>query len=482
MKRLISLFSLLLIFVSILNFNSCKPDPIEELGSIYGVVTDKATGEPVKNANVQLRPSGETTLTGTDGRYEFVDLKNGEYSITVSKTEYTDLVDDYVIVIDGDKAMRRDVQIEKIPAILRILDSNGNDINELNFGYMQDDNTRMFSIFNNSMDVLEYEILKTAVWVSHLSTESGLLQPGATKPVVVTIDRSMLSPDGNITTLNILTNNGGKQLTIKANIPDDGGDDGGDPENPEEPEEPNDPQEPENPDEPDTPNSVNISVGGVSFKMIEVAGGTYMMGGDGGIGGNIDETPKHSVTLDGFYIGETEVTQELWDAVMGSNPSVYTGNKKPVHAVNWNQCNEFIDKLNYMTGKTFRLPTEAEWEYAARGGKQSKEYEYSGSNNVGSVAWYAGNSNYEPQNVKGKIPNELGIYDMSGNVFEWCSDWYGGYNSSAQTNPTGPSSGNNKVVRGGAFSYYDTYCRVARRFSCSPNWCDTYHGLRLVME
>ena len=173
MKRLISLFSLLLIFVSILNFNSCKPDPIEELGSIYGVVTDKATGEPVKNANVQLRPSGETTLTGTDGRYEFVDLKNGEYSITVSKTEYTDLVDDYVIVIDGDKAMRRDVQIEKIPAVLRILDSNGNDIDELNFGYMQDDNTRMFSIFNNSMDVLEYEILKTAVWVSHLSTESG---------------------------------------------------------------------------------------------------------------------------------------------------------------------------------------------------------------------------------------------------------------------------------------------------------------------
>ena len=158
MKRLISLFSVLLIFVSILNFNSCKPDSIEELGSIYGVVTDKATGEPVKNANVQLRPSGETTLTGTDGRYEFVDLKNGEYSITVSKTEYTDLVDDYVIVIDGDKAMRRDVQIEKIPALLKILDSNGNEIEVLDFGSMQDDNTRMFSIFNNSMMSLEYEL------------------------------------------------------------------------------------------------------------------------------------------------------------------------------------------------------------------------------------------------------------------------------------------------------------------------------------
>ncbi|MBR5603867.1 MAG: SUMF1/EgtB/PvdO family nonheme iron enzyme [Bacteroidales bacterium] len=480
MRRLISLFSALLIFASV--FNSCKPDSIEELGSIYGIVTDKATGEPVKNANVQLRPSGETTLTGTDGRYEFVDLKNGEYSITVSKTEYTDLVDDYVIKVEGAKAMRRDVQIEKIPALLKILDSNGNEIDVLDFGSMQDDNTRMFSIFNNSTSALDYEIFKTAAWVASLSSQEGSLQPGATKSIIVVIDRDMLVVGKNVTTLSILTNNGGKQLTLKANKSDGNGEDPEEPENPDEPDDPNDPEEPDDPDEPYIPGAINISVGGVSFKMIEVEGGTYMMGNDGEIGGNIDETPKHSVTLDAFYIGETEVTQELWNAVMGSNPSVYVGNKKPVNAVNWNQCNEFIDKLNYMTGKTFRMPTEAEWEYAAKGGRQSKGYEYSGSNNVGSVAWYVNNSNYEPQDVKGKIPNELGIYDMSGNVFEWCSDWYGGYNSSAQTNPTGPNSGNNKVVRGGAFSYNDTYCRVARRFSCSPNWCDSYHGLRLVME
>ena len=480
MKRLISLFSALLIFASV--FNSCKPDSIEELGSIYGIVTDKATGEPVKNANVQLRPSGETTLTGTDGRYEFVDLKNGEYSITVSKTEYTDLVDDYVIKVEGAKAMRRDVQIEKIPALLKILDSNGNEIDVLDFGSMQDDNTRMFSIFNNSTSALDYEIFKTAAWVASLSSQEGSLQPGATKSIIVVIDRDMLVVGKNVTTLSILTNNGGKQLTLKANKSDGNGEDPEEPENPDEPDDPNDPEEPDDPDEPYIPGAINISVGGVSFKMIEVEGGTYMMGNDGEIGGNIDETPKHSVTLDAFYIGETEVTQELWNAVMESNPSVYVGNKKPVNAVNWNQCNEFIDKLNYMTGKTFRMPTEAEWEYAAKGGRQSKGYEYSGSNNVGSVAWYVNNSNYEPQDVKGKIPNELGIYDMSGNVFEWCSDWYGGYNSSAQTNPTGPNSGNNKVVRGGAFSYNDTYCRVARRFSCSPNWCDSYHGLRLVME
>ncbi|MBR5781326.1 MAG: carboxypeptidase regulatory-like domain-containing protein [Bacteroidales bacterium] len=215
MRRLISLFAALLIFASV--FNSCKPDPIEEFGSIYGIVTDKATGEPVKNANVQLRPSGETTLTGTDGRYEFVDLKNGEYSITVSKTEYTDLVDDYVIKVEGAKAMRRDVQIEKIPALLKILDSNGNEIEELDFGSMLDDNIRMFSIFNNSTMSLQYQIYKTASWIVGFSSAEGSMNPGETRPIVITIDRTKLSLGDNATTITIVTNNGGKQLAIKAN-------------------------------------------------------------------------------------------------------------------------------------------------------------------------------------------------------------------------------------------------------------------------
>ncbi len=221
MKRIVSLFSLLLIFVSILNFNSCKPDPAEELGSIYGVVTDKATGEPVKNANVQLRPSGETTLTGNDGRYEFLELKDGNYSIVVSKTEYTDLVDDYVITIEGSKSIRRDVQIEKIPALLKILDSNGNEIEVLDFGSMQDDNTRLFNIFNNSTLTLEYELYETASWVTKLSSESGTMSPGATETIVVTIDRTKLSMGDNKTSLVVYTNNGGKQLTLKANKPGD---------------------------------------------------------------------------------------------------------------------------------------------------------------------------------------------------------------------------------------------------------------------
>ena len=215
MKRIFSLLLFALVFVSMLI--SCNPNPEEELGSIYGIVTDKATGEPVKNANVQLRPSGETTLTGNDGRYEFLDLKNGNYSIVVSKTEYTDLIDDYVITIESNKAIRRDVQIEKIPAKLKILGSNGDEIEELDFGSMQDDNTRMFSVFNNSTLALEYEILKTASWITNVSSTQGVLQPGTTKSIVVNIDRTKLLIGDNVTTITIVTNNGGKQIVVRAN-------------------------------------------------------------------------------------------------------------------------------------------------------------------------------------------------------------------------------------------------------------------------
>jgi hypothetical protein len=188
MKRFLTLLTIALSLVFV--YQSCKPDPedeIVELGSIYGIVTDKATGEPVKNANVQLRPSGETSLTGNDGRYEFLDLKDGNYSITVSKTGYTDLVDDYIITVSGSKAMRRDVQIEKMPAELRIMDGEGNDITELDFGSMQDDNARMFNIFNNGTIALDYEIIKTASWITSINPSQGSLKPGETKPIVIII-------------------------------------------------------------------------------------------------------------------------------------------------------------------------------------------------------------------------------------------------------------------------------------------------------
>ena len=226
-----------------------------------------------------------------------------------------------------------------------------------------------------------------------------------------------------------------------------------------------------------------ITVNGVSFTMIAVEGGTFQMGATSEQGGDADsdEKPVHSVTLSDYYIGETEVTQELWQAVMGSNPSYSKGFQKPVEKVSWNDCQEFIKKLNRLTGKNFRLPTEAEWEYAARGGNNSQGYKYSGSNTIGNVAWYDDNSNSQTHNVKTKSPNELGIYDMSGNVYEWCQDWYGNYSSGSQTNPTGPSSGSYRVDRGGGWGYNALHCRVSDRFSNLPGGRGSILGLRLCL-
>ena len=226
-----------------------------------------------------------------------------------------------------------------------------------------------------------------------------------------------------------------------------------------------------------------FTANGVSFKMIRVEGGTFTMGAtsEQGTDAYEGEKPAHSVTLSSYYIGETEVTQELWKAVMGSNPSYHKGSRGPVENVSWDDCKTFISKLNSITGKNFRLPTEAEWEYAARGGNKSKGYKYSGSNTLGNVAWYDDNSGKETKAVKAKSPNELGIYDMSGNVWEWCQDWYGSYESSSQTNPTGPSSGSRRVYRGGSWDRYARSCRVSFRSSNTPGSRGNSLGLRLVL-
>ena len=242
-----------------------------------------------------------------------------------------------------------------------------------------------------------------------------------------------------------------------------------------------------------------IEVNGVTFKMIHVEGGTFTMGATAEQGGdaNSNESPAHQVTLSDFSIGETEVTQALWVAVMGINPSLFTPSNgytedlnRPVEMVTWNDCQSFINKLNRMTGKQFRLPTEAEWEFAARGGNKSQVYKYSGSNTVGEVAWYWDNipsqtsrtPGYGTQPVGTKKANELGLYDMSGNVWEWCQDRYGNYSGTAQTNPTGPDTGSWRVRRGGSWGYGAKDCRVSSRYYDVPSMGATSGlGLRLAL-
>ena len=237
--------------------------------------------------------------------------------------------------------------------------------------------------------------------------------------------------------------------------------------------------------------SKTYTVNGVTFKMVAVAGGTFTMGATSEQGSDAynNENKAHQVTLSDYWIGETEVTEALWTAVMGSNPSYYTqGGNCPVEYVSWDDCQTFITKLNSLTGETFRLPTEAEWEFAARGGTKSEGYKYSGSNTIGDVAWYTVNAydvgssspNYGKHPVATKAANELGLYDMSGNVWEWCQDRYGSYSGAAQTDPTGPTTGSSRVSRGGSWIDGAELCVVSIRRHDSPSYRYGRLGLRLA--
>lgn len=249
---------------------------------------------------------------------------------------------------------------------------------------------------------------------------------------------------------------------------------------------------------------VTDTVNGVSFDMAFVPGGTFTMGGTEEQGPTVgaDEFPIHSVTLDSFLIGATEVTQELWLAVMGVWPTSLDpvedsffmpsaqhglGDNYPAYYISWNDAQLFLSKLNELTGKYFRLPTESEWEYAARGAKNDSDM-YSGGNdeNIDEIAWYKGNNDYDPtpynHPVATKKPNESGLYDMSGNVLEWCSDWYTDYPSEDQTNPTGPAWGTSKVNRGGHSMSYAMAVRTAIRYASYPEERSNSYGFRIVRD
>ena len=218
--------------------------------------------------------------------------------------------------------------------------------------------------------------------------------------------------------------------------------------------------------------------------MVKVEAGSFNMGATPEMENPDDrEKPVHRVTLtNNYYIGKYEVTQALWKIVMGSNPSNFKGDNLPIEKVSWNNCQKFISKLNKLTGKSFRLPSEAEWEYAARGGNKSRGYQYSGSNTIGDVAWYYGNSSSMTHAVGTKQPNELGLYDMTGNVWEWCQDWFDSYSSSPQTNPTGAVSGSIRVYRGGGWYHSAGDCRTSFRLVGAPGFRSDGLGLRLVLS
>ncbi len=225
---------------------------------------------------------------------------------------------------------------------------------------------------------------------------------------------------------------------------------------------------------------------GLELKMVYVQGGTFTMGCTGEQSNcGEDEKPAHEVELDGYYIGKYEVTQAQWKAVMGNNPSYFSGWENcPVENVSWNDVQEFIKKLNRMTGRNYRLPTEAEWEFAARGGVLESSTIYSGSNTIDEVAEYTENNGSRPRSVGKRKPNELGLYDMSGNVWEWCGDWYSNsyYSNSPRQNPQGPETGTGRVLRGGGWDSFAGSCRVSYRDYINPDDRDYSSGFRLVLS
>ena len=218
--------------------------------------------------------------------------------------------------------------------------------------------------------------------------------------------------------------------------------------------------------------------------MVRVEGGTFKMGATSEQDSDAydDEEPVHQVTLSSFSIGKYEVTQEEWMALMGNNPSNFKEALHPVEQVSWDDCQKFILKLNELTGMNFRLPSEAEWEFAARGGNKSLGYKYAGSDDIGYVAWYYENSGGSTHEVGRKAANELGLYDMSGNVWEWCADWYGHYTSTDQTNPKGaPNKDSRRVRRGGSWYHHTRGCRLSRRDDATPLCQSNDLGFRLAL-
>ncbi len=220
------------------------------------------------------------------------------------------------------------------------------------------------------------------------------------------------------------------------------------------------------------------------INMVYIPGGTFEMGcGSWTNDCEDDEKPVHTVTVSSLYMSSTEVTQDQWQAVMGTNPSIFKGDDLPVESVSWDDVQEFLTKLNQKTSQNYRLPTEAEWEYAARsGGKKEK---YAGTNsNLDEYAWYIKNSGNKTHPVGQKKPNGLGLYDMSGNVWEWCSDWYDKdyYKNSLGINPKGTYSGSLRVLRGGSWDNYDISCRLSFRKRNLPNIRSNYRGFRFAQD
>ncbi|MDE5742823.1 MAG: SUMF1/EgtB/PvdO family nonheme iron enzyme [Bacteroidales bacterium] len=430
-------------------------------GSMVGVVTDKDGGTLISMATVALLPTDITTQTDEKGAFSFGNLNAGTYQLRVSKDGYVVYTSDN-IVLNAGQTVNRSISLEKEKMEWRILDADNRELSVLDL-----EKTLVFKLKNSGNMAVAWEVPDVSeAWIAGFSKQSGELEPGALESIELMINWDELSDGENEAKVVVTSPIGDKQFSVRAEMHFVVG-----------------------------PDYVETAFG-MELPMVAVQGGGFMMGATSEQGRDYDsdERPVHQVMLDGFYIGRFEVTQAQWNAVMGTNPSYFKGDdNRPVEKVSWHDAIEFCDKLSAMTGKKYRLPTEAEWEYAARGGQQSDGTKYAGSNTISDVAWYHDNSynlgashpDYGTHPVGSKMPNGLGLYDMSGNVWEWCSDWYDEdyYDVSPVVNPLNLAGGEaNRVLRGGSWRNHARDARVSIRFSVALGNQENGIGFRIVCE
>ena len=409
-----------------------------KFATIQGKVTDKETGEPLSGVLVYPLQAEVEVSTAEDGTYIIENLKAGVYTIQAEKYEYQDYIQENVKLVAG-QTTTLDVEMEVEEGMeLQIEDDYGHSIEELNGGIEES-----FIIRNEGNRKGEWSIEYDADCIAEISPASGTIE--AYSDQTITVKKKLLKEDKK-TVITIKTKNEDLQLAVAIK-------------------------------------------GFKEMEVVYVTGGEFEMGATEEQGDDVDEDrekPVRTIRLDSYYIGKYEVTQAQWQAVMGQNRYGWDyeygkGDDYPVYYVSWNDAQEFCKRLSEATGKKYVLPTEAQWEYAARGGNKSQHYKYSGSDDIDEVAWYGGGEFSTAHPVGTKKANELGIYDMSGNVEEWCSDWYGKYDEMDTDNPQGPAEGyaSQRVYRGGNW-WSGTYsCRVSYRDG-SADGVSSSRGFRVV--
>lgn len=421
MKKLLYILTGLCLLASL--FTGCEKESEKAKSTIKGVVTDKETGEPLSGVTIGIEPTEKRVQTVDDGSYILKNLKTGTYTLWGYKDGY-EYVEEEVVLM-ADKLMQLNIAMEQQPCTIQ--------------GVVTDKETGE-SIPDVTISLQGLD-LQTITGQDGGYKLKGLYTGAYTITVKKNGYNEYVSEVMQLSVAEIVTLN----IALKG--------------------------EPFEPKEPEIQKDYTETAFDVNLEMVYVQGGAFLMGATKEQYYSGDrEKPVRRIKLDGYHIGKYEVTQAQWKAVMGTESFLeeFKGDNFPVEYVSWHDAQAFCQKLSEATGKTYCLPTEAQWEYAARGGKKSQHYIFAGSNDINEVAWYLNNSERETHRIGTKKSNELGIYDMSGNVSEWCSDWYGTYEEKDTENPQGPADGEKRVARGGSWIHNDFWCLVSCRWEPYP--------------